>query len=212
MLIDTSPDMRHQLIREGIGIVHSVLFTHEHADHIFGLDDLRLFQFYLGHPVPLYCNRQVEDRLRKSFDYAFSQVEQTHLGAVPALSIHEINDNRFQVLGAEVQPVPLNHGPRFEVLGFRFGDVAYCTDVKSIPEASLELLQDLRVLVLGVLRREEHPTHMNFDEAAEVLEILKPQQTYYTHCSCKVDYETEDRELPDNVNIAYDGLAIDLNV
>ena len=212
LLIDTSPDMRHQLVREGIGIVHSVLYTHEHADHIFGLDDLRLFQFYLGHPVPLYCHRQVEERLRKSFDYAFSTAEQTHEGAIPALTIHEIDASPFQVLGAEVQPVLLSHGPRFDVFGFRFGDVAYCTDVKMIPESSMELLKDLRVLVLGALRREEHPTHMNFAEALEVLEVLQPKQTYFTHCSCRVEYEATNQELPDGVEIAYDGLAIDLDL
>ena len=211
LLIDTSPDMRSQLIREGIGIVHSVLYTHEHADHIFGLDDLRLFQFYLGHPVPLYCNQQVEERLRKSFDYAFSTAKQTHEGAIPALSIHEIDESRFEVLGTDVQPILLNHGPRFEVFGFRFGDVAYCTDVKTIPESSMELLTGLRVLVLGALREEKHPTHMNFAEALDVLDILQPEQTYFTHCSCRVDYESANRDLPDNVEIAYDGLTIELD-
>ncbi len=211
LLIDTSPDMRSQLLREGIGIVHSVLYTHEHADHIFGLDDLRLCQFYLGAPVPLYCNETVEDRLRKSFDYAFSDVEQTHVGAVPALEFRRINEfESFEVLGHEVEPIKLVHGPRFNVIGFRFGDVAYCTDVKSIPAESLEKLHDLRVLVLGALREEPHPTHMNFEEALEVLDTIRPAQTYFTHCSCRVDYETANRALPDGVEIAYDGLEIEI--
>jgi phosphoribosyl 1,2-cyclic phosphate phosphodiesterase len=210
LLIDTSPDMRAQLLREKIGIAHSVIYTHEHADHIFGLDDLRLFQFYLGHPVPLYCNEVVEKRLRHSYDYAFTKNEQTHAGAVPSLTIHRIGDQPIDILGARVIPVPLLHGPRFNVLGFRFGDIAYCTDVKSIPEASMERLRGLRVLILGALRPRLHPTHMNFEEAIEIIDRLKPQRTFFTHCSCDVDYESANESLPENVEIAYDGLQVDL--
>jgi len=204
--------MRTQLLREGIGIVHSVIYTHEHADHIFGLDDLRLFQFYLDAPVPLFCNESVQARLEKSFDYAFTNSQQTHPGAVPSLEIHRVDQDPIGILGAQVTPIRLLHGPRFEVLGFRVGDVAYCTDVKSIPDESMARLQGLRVLVLGALRPEPHPTHMNFDEAIEILDQLKPGMTYFTHCSCNVDYEAANLALPSNVEIAYDGLNIDLNV
>jgi len=136
LLIDTPPDMREQLLREQIGIVHSVLYTHEHADHIFGLDDLRLMQFYLGGPVPLFCEPPVEARIRKSFDYAFQSRDGLHSGAVPQLEMHTIGLEPFEVLGASVVPVRLHHGPRFEVLGFRFGNVAYCTDTNAIPLAA----------------------------------------------------------------------------
>ena len=209
LLIDTPPDLRFQLLREGIGVVHSVLFTHEHADHIFGLDDLRLCQFYLGHPVPLYCTEYVEQRLRKSFDYAFSDQEPTHVGAVPSLEFTNFDEEPFQALSTSVVPIHLNHGPRFEVKGFRFGDIAYCTDVKSIPERSMEKLHGLKVLVIGALREEPHPTHLNFEEALAIVDELRPGQTYFTHCSCKVDYETANARLPDGVEIAYDGLEID---
>ena len=124
LLIDTPPDLRQQLLREKVGIVHAVLFTHEHADHIFGLDDLRLFPFYLGTPVPLYCEPVVERRIRHSFDYAFADDEPTHQGAVPQLVFRSIGLAPFEALGATITPVRLLHGPRFEVLGFRFGNVA----------------------------------------------------------------------------------------
>lgn len=210
LLIDAPPDLRQQLLREGIGVVDAVAFTHEHADHIFGLDDLRLFQFYLGHPVPLYCEQHVEERLRKSFDYAFRDEPQTHLGAVPALAIHRIDRQPFAVLGTEVTPIPLDHGPRFSVLGFRVGDVAYCTDVKSIPKTSWPLLEGLDVLVLSALRPEPHPTHMNLSEAIEAAQRIGARQTYFTHCSCKIDHPVVDRQLPPGIRLAYDGLAIEL--
>ena len=141
LLIDTSPDLRHQLLREQIGIVHAVLYTHEHADHVFGLDDLRLMQFYLGGPVPLYCEPRVEDRIRKSFDYAFKSAEHLHTGAVPQLVFRRIGLEPFEVLGAQVMPIRLKHGKRFDVLGFRFGNVAYCTDANAIPPESMERLE-----------------------------------------------------------------------
>ncbi|MCG8648319.1 MAG: MBL fold metallo-hydrolase, partial [Pirellulales bacterium] len=128
LLIDTPPDLRSQLLREKIPIVHSVLYTHEHADHLFGLDDLRLFPFRLGAPVPLYCEPKVEQRIRKSFDYAFIDREPTHPGATPQLEFQTISSDPFEVLGVRVTPIPMKHGPRFDVLGFRIGDFAYCTD------------------------------------------------------------------------------------
>lgn len=210
LLIDTPPDLRQQLLREGIGLVNAVCFTHEHADHIFGLDDLRLMQFYLGHPVPLYCNESVQQRLTKSFDYAFANLKETHIGATPSLTFHPINDQPFEVLRTMVQPIPLKHGPRFDVLGFRIGNVAYCTDVKTIPESSWPLLEGLDTLVLSALRYEPHPTHMNVEEAMAAVDRLKPRQTYFTHCSCHLDYHKLNSELPDHVKMAHDGLQIPL--
>jgi phosphoribosyl 1,2-cyclic phosphate phosphodiesterase len=136
LLIDTSPDLRQQLLREKIGIVHAVLYTHEHADHIFGLDDLRLMQFQLGGPVPLYCEARVEERIRKSYDYAFMSTEGLHPGAVPQLALNRISTEPFDILGVRVVPIRLKHGPRFDVLGFRFGNLAYCTDVNAIAPES----------------------------------------------------------------------------
>jgi phosphoribosyl 1,2-cyclic phosphate phosphodiesterase len=210
LLIDTPPDLRMQLVREGIGIVHAVVYTHEHADHVFGLDDLRLMQFYLGGPIPIYCNASVEARIRKSFDYAFRSTAGMHVGATPQLAVRRIDEEPFEALGARLIPCRLEHGPHFTVLGFRIGNVAYCTDVKRIPESSKELLRGLDVLILGCLRREPHATHMGLEEALAAIAELAPRQALLTHCSHDFDYQTMTAELPPGVGLAYDGLEIPL--
>ena len=210
LLIDTSPDVREQLLREGVGIVHSVLYTHEHADHVFGLDDLRMMQFYLGGPVPLYCEPRVEDRIRKSFDYAFSTEAQTHPGAAPQLAFHRIGLEPFEVLGARIVPIRMQHGRRFEVLGFRIGNVAYCTDASSIPPESMDRLTGLDVLILDALRPRGHATHFSLEEAIEVARQLKPRQTYFTHMSHELEHEATNASLPPGMALAHDGMRIDL--
>ncbi len=210
LLIDTPPDLRFQLLREGIGVVHAVLYTHEHADHIFGLDDLRLMPFFLGHPVPLYLETLVEQRLGKAYDYAFSNVEPTHQGAVPQLAFRRITTEPFDVLGARVIPIRLQHGPRFQVLGFRVGNVAYCTDTNEIPAASWPLLAGLDVLVLDGLRPRPHVTHFSLWEAVQVARRLAPRRTLFTHTSHELDYETTNAQLPPGMELAYDGQRIPL--
>lgn len=210
LLVDTPPDLRQQLLREGIGLIHAVLYTHEHADHIFGLDDLRLFQFYLGHPVPLYCDAVVERRIRHSFDYAFSDAAQTHAGAVPQLEFRRIATEPFQLLGQRVVPIPLNHGPRFQVLGFRFGNIAYCTDTNEIPSASWPLLEGLDVLILDALRWRPHATHYSLEEAVAVAERLKPRLTLFTHTSHELGYVETNAKLPPGMELAYDGQRVPL--
>jgi len=210
LLIDTSPDVREQLLREKVGIVHAVLYTHEHADHVYGLDDLRMMQFYLGGPVPLYCEPPVEDRIRKSFDYAFSSEQQTHPGAVPQLVFRRIGLEPFEVLGARVVPIRMKHGKRFDVLGFRFGNVAYCTDANSIPPESLERLTGLDVLILDALRPRGHATHFSLEEAVAIARQLRPRQTYFTHMSHELEHEATNAGLPAGMALAHDGLRIEL--
>jgi phosphoribosyl 1,2-cyclic phosphate phosphodiesterase len=210
LLIDTPPDLRQQLLRERVGIVHSVLFTHEHADHIFGLDDLRLFQFYLGHPVPLYCEGLVEERIRKSFDYAFTDAEHTHVGAAPQLAFHRIGPDPFELLGGRLTPVRLKHGPRFDVLGFRFGNVAYCTDTNGIPPESMARLEGLDVLVIDALRNRPHVTHFSLDEAIEVAQQLKPKRTIFTHMSHDLGHARTNAMLPAGMELGYDGQRVPL--
>ncbi len=211
LLIDTPPELRMQLLREKIGIVHAVLYTHEHADHIFGLDDLRLMQFYLGGPVPLYCETPVENRIRKSFDYAFGDASTLHHGAVPQLLMKHILLEPFSVLGTQVVPVRLAHGSYCQVLGFRFGNVAYCTDTNAIPTESMEKLRDLDVLILDCLRREPHATHFSLDESLAVAAELAPRRTLLTHISHDLEHEATSAELPPGVELAYDGLSIALS-
>ena len=210
LLIDTGPDMRTQLLRENIGLVHAVAYTHEHTDHIAGLDDLRLMQFYLGDAVPLYCEPVVEQRIRMAFDYAFVDTPTTHVGAAPKLRFESIGLEPFEVLGATVTPFRLLHGPRFDVLGFRIGNVAYCTDTNEIPPETWPRLEGLDVLILDALRETPHATHMSLSEAVEAAERLGAKQTYFTHVSHSMDYEATNRKLPEGMELAYDGLRIPL--
>lgn len=209
LLVDTSPDLRQQLLREQIGLAHSVLYTHEHADHVFGLDDLRLMQFYLEGPVPLYCESIVENRIRRSFDYAFASKPSQSL--VPQLEFHRIGLQPFVLLGARITPMRLHHGEEFDVLGFRFGNVAYCTDVNRIPPESEALLGDLDVLILDALRHTPSKTHFTLDQAVEVAGRLGAKQTYLTHISHELEYEATNAKLPTNIELAYDGLRIPLS-
>jgi phosphoribosyl 1,2-cyclic phosphate phosphodiesterase len=210
LLIDTPPDLRNQLVREKIGVVDAVVFTHEHADHVHGLDDLRLFPFRIGHAVPLFSEPKVEKRIRTAFDYAFSDIAPTHAGGIPQLRTVSISDAPFHAFDTLIIPIRLQHGPRFTVLGFRVGNVAYCTDVNGISDASLERLEGLDTLVLGALRHTPHPTHFNIEEALAVVERLRPRATFLTHTSHDLDYVKTNRELPSRVQMAYDGLQIPL--
>lgn len=211
LLVDTPPDLRTQLLREKVPLVHSVLFTHEHADHLFGLDDLRLFPFRLGAPVPLYCTDVVEGRIRHSFDYAFQKTEVTHPGARPQLEFHRIEPSEnFAALGTAITPIPLKHGPHFNVLGFRIGDFAYCTDTNHIPDDSIEKLRGVKTFVVGALRVEPHPTHFNLEEAIEVAQRVGAQRTLITHCGHDLDYERTCTALPDGIDLSHDGLRLNL--
>jgi phosphoribosyl 1,2-cyclic phosphate phosphodiesterase len=211
LLVDTPPDLRQQLLREDLGIVDAVLFTHEHADHLFGLDDLRLFPFYLGKPVPLYCETSVENRIRKSYDYAFADDLPTHPGATPRLVFENISTDPFVVLGYRVVPIRLDHGPRFQVLGFRFGNIAYCTDTNHVPPSSMELLRDLDVLIIDALRLQPHATHFSLDQAVQLAQSVGAKQTYLTHTSHELEYHATNAALPPGIEMAYDGLRIPLS-
>ncbi len=209
LLIDTPPELRLQLLREKVGLVHAVLFTHYHADHLFGLDDVRPFPKKLGGPIPLYCTAEVEHKIRQTFSYAFRpETEQLPPGYLPKLVFQRINHEEFTILGQRVVPIPLVHAG-FNVLGFRFDDVAYCTDVNSIPPESWPLLENLRVLVLDALRFKPHPGHFGLSQALEVIARLRPDRAYLTHTSHDLEYDTTNRLLPPNVELAYDGLKFE---
>lgn len=210
LLIDTTPDLRTQFLRERIGVVHAVLYTHEHADHVFGLDDLRLMQFYLGGPVPLYCEPIVEKRIRKSFDYAFGPPANLHAGGVPKLEMRSIATEPFSLLDAEIIPLRLRHGPNFDVLGFRVGNVAYCTDTNDIPPESMGKLTGLDVLILGALRKRPHATHFSIDEAIEIARVLQPRRTLLTHICHELDHAPTNADLPDGIDLAFDGQRVPL--
>jgi phosphoribosyl 1,2-cyclic phosphate phosphodiesterase len=209
LLIDTTPDLRSQMLREGVGMVQSLLFTHDHADHILGLDDVRSFNYFLGGPLPTYCEDFVEARLRRSFDYAFDPDAPHHGGGVPQLQFHRITTEPFAVLGQRIIPIRLGHG-RFRVLGFRIDNVAYCTDTNLIPEPSLPLLEGLDVLVLDALRLRPHSTHFGLEQAIAAARRLRPKRTLFTHMSHELEHETTNATLPAGMELAYDGLRLPL--
>jgi phosphoribosyl 1,2-cyclic phosphate phosphodiesterase len=210
LLIDTTPEMRIQLLREKVRQVHAITFTHHHADHLFGLDDARLFPRGIGGPVPVYCEQETEECIRRVFHYAFQEgAEKWPAGFVPKLNFVEIAPGvEFEALGQRVMPVRLEHGP-FRVLGFRFDSLAYCTDVSRIPDASRALLEGLELLILDALRFESHPSHFSLSEALKVIEDLKPRRTYLTHLSHSFDHATTQAMLPPNVILAHDGLVLE---
>jgi phosphoribosyl 1,2-cyclic phosphate phosphodiesterase len=209
ILIDTSPELRLQLLRAKAPLVHAVLYTHYHADHLFGLDDVRLFPRALNGPLPLYCNAETEEKIRQAFAYAFVPgTEFMPAGVIPKLSFVRIDEAPFEVLGEQVVPIHLEHA-HYRVLGFRLGDVAYCTDVSNIPDRSWPRLEGLKVLILDALREKRHPAHFSLGEALEVIERVRPQQAYLTHMSHELEHEATTRRLPPHVRPAYDGLNFD---
>src|SRR5262249_2286015 len=165
-----------------------------HADHLFGLDDLRPMGRLLGKHVPLYCTAEVESKIRQSFSYAFvPSAEELPAGMIPKLTFERITTEPFFVLGERVPPIPLIHA-HFDVFGFRIGNVAYCTDVNQIPRPSWPLLEGLDVLVLDALRPKPHPAHFGLGEALDVIAKLEPKKAYLTHMSHEIDHETVNRQ------------------
>ena len=210
LLIDTPTELRIQLIRERLARIDATVYTHDHADHLYGMDDLRLFPYYQGHPMPVYCEESVENRLRSSFAYCFVPRAHEYAGGVPQLEIRRIGLSPFSLLGAVVTPLRLEHG-KYQVLGFRVGNVAYCTDTNHIPEESWPLLENLDVLILDALRFRPHPTHFCLEEAVAVAKKLCPRQTYLTHISHEMEHEAVNAMLPLGIELAYDGLRIALS-
>ena len=209
LLIDTSPELRLQLLREKVHVIHATLYTHYHADHLFGLDDLRPIVRTLGGPIPLYCTAEVEGKIRTAFAYAFGpEADSLSAGMIPKLVFERIGTEPFRVLDEWVTPIPLIHA-HFDVLGFRIGDVAYCTDVNQIPRASWPRLEGLRVLILDALRFKPHPAHFGLEQALDVIRQFSPERAYLTHMSHELEHETVNRMLPPNVQLAYDGLSFE---
>ena len=205
LLIDTSQELRLQLIRAGVHQLSGVLYTHAHADHIMGLDDLRIFGFRQKGPIPLYCEEVVESAIRRTFSYAFLQSETLH--CKPQLEFRRVAAEPLQVCGLNIQPIRLIHGT-LPILGYRIGNVAFCTDVSHIPDESWGLLRDLEVLILGAIRHEPHPTHFSVGQALEVIAELRPRKAYLTHISHTLEHTETNRHLPDKVELAYDGLRV----
>jgi phosphoribosyl 1,2-cyclic phosphate phosphodiesterase len=207
VVIDTGTDFRQQALREGIRHVDAVFYTHAHADHILGLDDLRPLSFeHKPGLMPLYADQQTGDILRQVFAYTFS--EHATYPTRARVELHNMEGTQVrEMFGAHFQRIPLLHGD-LEVAGFRFGSAAYLTDMSTIPEASLPLLQGLDVMILDALRPQPHPSHATIPESLRWVERVRPRRAWFTHMSHEVDHEETEKGFPANVRLAYDGLRI----
>jgi phosphoribosyl 1,2-cyclic phosphate phosphodiesterase len=211
ILIDTPPELRMQLIAAGLSRVDAVMYTHEHADHINGIDDLRMFSVRRRRPLPIYGPAETLDRLRTSFNYIFDDAVRPYEGtSKPTLEMHALEPGRLvTIAGMEVLPLAFDHG-HLRVFGYRLGSLAYITDVKSIPEAQRESLRGLDVLVINALWWRSHPTHLSIPEAVQTAQSLGARRTYLTHLTHETGHEALARELPEGIMPAYDGLSVEV--
>lgn len=201
ILIDTATDLRQQALRENIRHIDAVLYTHSHADHMHGIDDLRGFNFRHHGPIPLYGSPRTLERARDNFNYIFADVENP--GYVPRLSLNPV-ETEFSLFGLTIIPIPLLHGG-MQAFGYRIGPFAYLTDCNDIPEESLPLLEKLELLVLDGLRFKPHNTHFNIPQAIEMAQNIGARQTLLTHLSHEVDHPRHNPQLPEGIGLAYDG-------
>jgi len=205
-VIDCGPDFRQQMIREEVASINGILFTHEHADHIAGLDEIRPYCFQMG-AVPIYLLKRVLNVLKKRYDYVFA-TENRYPSAPSVAPIIISHKKSFELDGVEITPIEVMHG-NLPILGYRFNNVAYITDIKTISEEEKEKLNDLDVLIVTGLRREPHKTHFNLEESLSFIEEIKPKKAYLTHISELLGLHDEvEKELPENVFLAYDGLQV----
>jgi putative phosphoesterase len=208
ILIDTSPDLREQMLGSNTRRIDAVLFTHTHADHTAGLDELRRYNIMQAQRLPVWAPANAAADLNARFDYAFRE-DFPFFGAKPDLDLHIIGrDQPFDAVGVAVQPIPIMHGT-LPIVGYRIGDLAYVTDIKEIPESSFDYLRDLDVLVLTALRKKPHVAHMSLDEALEMVERIQPRQTFLTHVAHEMGlHAVASADLPENVAFATDGLVV----
>ncbi|HSS50716.1 MAG TPA: MBL fold metallo-hydrolase [Thermoanaerobaculia bacterium] len=204
-LVDTPTDLRAQALRFGLPRVDAVLFTHAHADHVFGLDDVRIFNFRQRAAIPCYGSEATLARIRRMFAYVFEAGQEG--GGKPQLELIPV-EAPFELLGRTVVPVPVWHG-QLEVYGYRIGSFAYVTDTNLIPEESFRLLAGVEVLILDALRYRPHPTHFSFEEALAAAARVGARRTIFTHLTHEVDHDSLAVPLPPGVELGYDGLVFD---
>lgn len=206
-LIDTATELRAQALATGLSRVDAVLMTHAHADHTGGFDDLRRFNEVQQQHLPVYADPTTAAVLRDRFAYTFVDAFSFY-GGKPDLHLHEVT-GPFEVFGQTVVPIPVLHG-RLPISGYRIGKMAYVTDAKTIPDASLDLLDGLDVLVLNGLREREHPTHLSFGEAVQIVHQVKPRQAFLVHLSHETGHQAAQGLLPPGIDIAWDGLTVSI--
>lgn len=204
-VIDTGPDFRQQMLRENIKHLDAVIFTHAHRDHTAGLDDVRAYNFLQDTDMPIYGSQATLDQLRIEYAYAFAK---EYYPGIPRLTLHLIDQEPFTVMGTVFTPLPVLH-LKLPVLGFRVGNFSYITDANHIPDDTMTRLKGTEILVLNALQREHHISHFNLMEALEMIKIISPKKAYLIHASHKLGlHAAVERELPENVWLAYDGLQL----
>ena len=206
IVIDTTPDFRAQVLRAKVKRLDAIVYTHAHADHILGLDDVRPFNYHQGGRIPLYASEKTLAVIQRVFEYIFAKRESK--SSIPQVEVKPINDDPFEVFGLRFTPVPLTHG-NDTIYGFRFGGVAYLTDHNEIPESSMRLLQGLDVLFLDALRHRPHPTHTTVAVAIERAKAIGAKRTFFTHMCHDVSHAATEAALPEGIFLAYDGLEIE---
>lgn len=205
-VIDTGPDFRQQMLKEKVRHVTAVLYTHEHRDHVAGMDDLRAFNYLSGKPAEIYAGEQVQESLKMQFHYVF--LEKRYPG-IPKVNFNTIDSQPFLIEGVEFIPIKVFHH-KMPVLGFRVGDFTYITDANHIPSEEIQKITGSKILVLNSLRKMKHLSHFTLDEAISLIQEVKPQQGYLTHISHELGLHREvSAGLPDNIKLAYDGLSVE---
>jgi phosphoribosyl 1,2-cyclic phosphate phosphodiesterase len=208
VLIDTSPDFREQAIREQIRKLDAVLYTHAHADHILGIDDLRPLSFHRGGKIPLYARPEHADFMRNMFRYIFDA--DYKYGSLAQVELKPIN-GPVELFGARFDPVSVLHGDA-EIIGFRFGSAAYLTDFSEIPEASFAQLNGLDILFLDALRHKPHPTHSTVDNSLRIVDRVKPKRAFFTHICHDLPHKATNEVLPQHVRLSYDGMKLEFEI
>lgn len=208
VVVDTTPDFRFQALRAGIPALDAVLYTHSHADHIMGMDDVRPFNFRQPEPLPAFGNAGTIADLKRVFQYVFDGTQ--GVSAIPRVSAHVI-ESSVNLFDVNFEPVPVWHGS-LAVLGYRFGRNAYVTDFSQIPPASMERLRSLDLLILDALRVRPHPTHSNLENSLRLVRELRPARAYFTHIAHEIAHAETEASLPDGVHLAYDGLRLEVEL
>lgn len=207
LVVDTGPDFRQQMLRERVKRLDAILFTHEHKDHVAGMDDIRSYNFLQKKDMPIYATERVIERLKIEFSYIFTNHDYP---GVPKVEIHTIDKRPFEIQGQTITPIEVMHY-KLSVLGFRFGDFTYITDANSISDEEKEKIKGSRVIVLNALQKKNHISHFNLEEALELMDELKPEKGYLTHIGHFMGKHFDvSRELPENVELAWDGLKVSI--